>query len=417
MLGPPPRGWPDIAEDASLVEDKWRVPCMGCGEEYIVVGFSTPVFATQIDVMELSTPGSVVRLSVASDYEGNATEWKVVWSDAPQELMENRPRTFSPSICPCRAGKVQWVRIDLETSHASGWRSYVAVALYGTLEGHHDWITNANGNLRYVPSPGITFNKTADPSDSFTVAVSDCSSSESDPNAVVIPSQCLGSSGTAAFGSPQIVTATVGSSASVPIDLSETKAHLSDATDDDVPLEEFQVEVSLSPCFRMWLGGEDDGVDLFTYHPHHNKHPKEFHSAIGPNCSGFAFEPSELPRVPLGSQLDATFDVMPTSRSVLGGDLWVWASARGVTYSLLIQVQVLCSPEDPIEVCADGEAQCVIAPGEAMEFSAAERLCVPASRSPWKRSWPVILSCTLGAMLLLILAASAALFASFRMVR
>ena len=395
--------------------------CVDCGDEYIVVGFSTPVFATQIDVMELTAPGAVVRLSVASNYLGNATDWKSVWNGAPKEL-EDRPMTFSPPICPYTDEMVQWVRIDLDTSFTSGAGSYVAVALFGTFAGHNDWVTTGHGHLQYVPSPGITFKQTGDPSDLFTVAISDCSL-ESDPAQVVIPSQYLGSSATA-FGSPQPALVTVGSSANVPIDLSEAKAHLSAAMDENVPFDEFELEVSLSPCFELWLEGEDNGVDLCTYHPIHNKQPKEVKATIGSdglrNCSGFAFEPSELPRVRFGSHhnatLNAAFGITPTSHTILGGELWVWASARGVTYSLLIQVQVLCDPEDPIEVCANGEEQCDIAPGEAMEFSAAKRICVPVSRSPWKQ-WPLILICTLGALMLVILVVSAALFASFRTVR
>ena len=103
----------------------------GDGEEWLELGFETPVAASEIHIHAGFNPGAVVRVLGAP--EGG--EWTELWAgegspDAMQTL----------AVSPAR--ELQRLRLELDTGKVPGWNEIDAVALIDS-DGSRHWATAA----------------------------------------------------------------------------------------------------------------------------------------------------------------------------------------------------------------------------------------------------------------------------------
>eukprot|EP00951_Prasinocladus_malaysianus_P028615 scaffold261363_cov42-Prasinocladus_malaysianus.AAC.1 len=361
LLGPPPRNWPDIELEDNGFEAAYIPSQPNGGEEWFVVGFPQPVHATAVEIAELSGPGAVVKISVASEYAGNKTNWVPIWSGPTQDVPD-QPRTFSPAICPAFGTMTRFVRVDIRTDLVEGYQKFVAVTLLGTTDDGNDWVLSSDGSLLYVPTPGVEILEGADLDDSFAAVVMDCSTEAAEPAPVFLPDSmrkaALKASAASFFGAEQEVLSIAGSMDEVVIDISGPVKHLSAALGRDVAAEEFEVKLMSSACFLI--------ADVDS-HKVLNAPDTSLNST---QCSQLDKSGPMQPAIPLSSSLN--FLIKAVDQGVLHHNLTATATAYNVSYTLRLSVEVHCQPEASIYDCANSPEDCE----EGSQFDFSLRSCI-----------------------------------------
>eukprot|EP00951_Prasinocladus_malaysianus_P004729 scaffold33413_cov35-Prasinocladus_malaysianus.AAC.1 len=358
LLGPTPREWPNVKFETSEPVPAWLPAEPSAGNEWFVVGFPQPVHATAVEVAELQNPGTIVKISVATKYAGNNTEWVTVWTGAPEEDVPNAPRTFSPAICPAFDVLTQWVRVDLATDAVQGYQWVVAVTLLGTTEDQNDWVLSPDGGLMYTPTPGVTLLEESEIEDSFDVVVMDCSTDEGAPAPVVIPG-----------------------------DLRKAVIESSTTLEKD-----FELQIVRSACFLM---ESDVGDGSF---PKSDSKNLTFES-----CKAIDLEDKASEQViALDSSLGKVW-LQPVNQLITDYNLTAVAVSRGVRYALRLHVTVLCPAGASDSECANSAEDCMMTDdNQAAQFDPALRACVPVlSESPTFKLTIVLVLC-IGAVILLV---------------
>lgn len=351
------------------------------------------MYVTQIAIYELFAPGAVVRLSVAADYAGNATDWRTIWSGYPDTTLGNGARTFTPPVCPDTDVRAQWLRIDLDTSPTEDWNALAGVAVFGTSVGANEWVKSQSDRLIYVPTPGVLY-----AGDTFAVVTSDCSIGEGPPLDIVIPQHSQGTRDMEHLGAPLELTVSPRSSIRIEAPLADAAAHLAAALGEPaIDPGEFSVTVLPSACFDVAARADAFGGDIL---------PAE--DAVNPpTCAAPLPEGSSITLS--GSQ--ATFVLRPAILGVRGGNVTLIASARNAVYSLLVTVSVVCPAGTPIRECAMSPDDCF--PNESdtdepLVFDAKQLLCAdaPAAKSASNTMLLIITSAVSSLVLLSLLAAA-----------
>jgi hypothetical protein len=87
--------------------------------EWVELDYGEHMYVTSIEVYEVWVTGVVVKLSVASDYNDEDTEWTTLWeSTIGPSIPGSRSRVFSPSLCACLT-PVRYLRVELDSRY--GW--------------------------------------------------------------------------------------------------------------------------------------------------------------------------------------------------------------------------------------------------------------------------------------------------------
>ena len=373
LLGGRPASWPNSSP--TLHYKSWRPKCTDCGPQWFVVGFPTPVQATSLEIVELSGPGSVVGISVATDYAGNQTDWVSVWSGQPQDLPDE-PRIFTPPICPAIGLLTRWVRVNLQTDNSETFASIASVSLLGTREDKLDMVTSPDGAILYRPRPGISLMDGEELEDSFEVEVSDCSSGSSAPETVVIPvaqwRAAASAVNTAFFGSLQQSQAVVDEPAEVSVSVAEAVGHLSAALGRSIAPEEFSLKVLPSACFDISLPNGSQAIDGMVGV---GQEKDEYNPML---CDELDVSRGSVGHLELGAQ--GRFLVRSLHRDVMARNFTVTATALNVSYTLGLEVAVVCPRNASIYDCAEGPEVCAAAGRVA--FDPICRVCVVAGASP-----------------------------------
>jgi hypothetical protein len=370
MLGAPPKGWSDSDREESSRPFYWTPACSNCGHEFIVLGFLEPVYVMSIEVYELFSPGAVVRLSVASDYDGNRTDWHTLWSGFPKAV-DSPPRVFSPDICPDTSVHARWLRVDILTNTTSQVNMFVGAAVYGNTADASDWVYDSGdvvGRLLYVPTPGVTV---AAGVDSFDIATSDCSTGESGAVQVAVPAFDPVDPA-AHFGEPIALEVSLGATMDVEVSLNNAAEHLSAALGHEVDQSEFEIELQPSACFDiMPIIDGDDATFLLAA-------ASQATLVLDSNEEGrlpcAATENEAKVKLPSGP----SFSVRPGSGGVREGSFALFATARNVTYRLLVEATVVCPPGGSPTQCAAGPEDCE----DGQRFELLEGLCAEVVVNP-----------------------------------
>ena len=96
------------------------------GEEWLELGFETPVAASEIHIHASFNPGAVVRVLGAP--EGG--EWTELWAG------EGSPDAM-PTLAVSPARELQRLRLELDTGKVPGWNEIDAVALIDSDGSRH----------------------------------------------------------------------------------------------------------------------------------------------------------------------------------------------------------------------------------------------------------------------------------------
>lgn len=361
------------------------------------------VYAAAVTVFESALPGSIVNISTADVYMGNRTNWISVWSTSIQHDVEDKPRAFQPVICPDITRKAKYVRIDLRTDWTQGWKKISAVMLHGNAEGSNFWIENTEGYMLYVPTPGITLQQQGSEGDSFSVSALDCSSAEADPQVIHLPVSVFSDSASRpSMFSTQSIQAEIGEMTQVLVDLTPARDHLSKALSRKIQLREFLVIVSLSPCFDSVVSY---GLNNKTFpSPAHGLANAADETGVALDCDGIGGQQEAA----LSHESKLAFLIHPIHRSIKGHNMTVTATARNVTYSLQLEVSVICPKDDPIEVCSTSADDCIsTSSGKIMAYDSFARRCFPSSSANSLPTIIIAVACSvLGAVVLLGLSAA-----------
>lgn len=111
-------GAPNVVKPGADSALAWCPAQEDGGEEWLELGFETPVAASEIHIHASFNPGAVVRVPGAP--EGG--EWTELWAG------EGSPDAM-PTLAVSPARELQRLRLELDTGKVPGWNEIDAVAL------------------------------------------------------------------------------------------------------------------------------------------------------------------------------------------------------------------------------------------------------------------------------------------------
>jgi hypothetical protein len=162
--------------------------------EYIELDFGQLMYVTSIEIYETWITGSVIKLSVASDWYGSEyTSWTTLWQSATGEaaIPLSSARVFAPSLCACLTS-IRYLRVDIDTRY--GRPSIDAIKMIGSSKVGVGQLMR--GGLFYVPPEGIevseldtsstTVNSSYIIMDTFGYQTSDCLVEANDATIVTV---------------------------------------------------------------------------------------------------------------------------------------------------------------------------------------------------------------------------------------
>jgi hypothetical protein len=105
--------------------------------DYIELDYGELMFVTSIEIYETWMTGTIVKVSVASEYAGNDTEWTVLWeSTIGPSIPGTVARIFQPPLCAC-LNPIRYLRLDQNSLY--GWP--------GMFIDHHCWMSSVTGSV------------------------------------------------------------------------------------------------------------------------------------------------------------------------------------------------------------------------------------------------------------------------------
>jgi len=348
-----------LGDDTSTV---YKAGCTACGRQSFVVGFNELMYISGVKLYENGVAGAVTSLQAATNYEGSRTQWVDLWHANGEVQAEETwsVKEWSPRLCPYYPDAVQWLRVEFDTdSLPSKTVGFVKVLVMGSLRPPENVVHGIGGRLLYQPTPGVFPAATATTWDDVEVTASDCDV-RSEQTVLPIGPRAVEGLVDSTFEEPLVVTVPVGSASSVEVDLSGAVAHLTSVMPESIVLEDFTVEARL----------QEGAISVVT---------KEDGGAVTPGA-----------RTSLGTKRCVT--VQP-SRELLNGseELLFLATARGVTYRLLMTITAVC-PEDAsmfecaanadvcVTGCTDSPLTCAQVPYDAtISYDPVARMCVVSS--------------------------------------
>jgi RHS repeat-associated protein len=111
----------------------WRPSSMNGTTEWLILGYTTQVYADSVTVRENVGNGYVTRIEVHNASTAWETGWETVWSGV-DPTVSGALADFTATFAR-RSYLVDAVRVTIDTSHSTGWEEIDAVELHGLAAG------------------------------------------------------------------------------------------------------------------------------------------------------------------------------------------------------------------------------------------------------------------------------------------
>ena len=204
LLGPP-----DASPARGIIKGTYFPGCHFCGKQFFVMELPEPIYLQQVLVYETGALGTVVALSAAETYLGNATAWQSLWEGVPSE-QDYSDYIFQPPICPTITMAARYVKVVFDTDLADNTVSFDSLAFEGSIEPPRNVAWNDARRLFYRPLEGIHFRYGSLFQDKISVRASNCEGS-SPPRTIALEGNLGGGSvPRSLFRDSQEVTAATG---------------------------------------------------------------------------------------------------------------------------------------------------------------------------------------------------------------
>ena len=143
-LTPPP---------APTEQNPFQWSCAGETEnEFMDLGFATPVYLESIALYENLSPGAVTRVRARNP---DTMQWVTVYEGEPELDLPPIYRVFEPQLCKPTTFKVDVVRVEIATHLVPGWNELEAVSITGLPDLRGGIVADPLGRVIYVPDDDV----------------------------------------------------------------------------------------------------------------------------------------------------------------------------------------------------------------------------------------------------------------------